>query len=219
MRWIRWLTALIVAALAAQGAWAQQKKAAPGEFDYFLLALTWQPAFCADHRGDLAAEAQCARSRGFVVHGLWPQNEDGSWPAFCRNVPPVPAGLAARESTAIPDAGLIEHEWEKHGSCTVWDADGYFARLERAFAAVRIPAPLRAPTRAIELPLAEAKRQFAAANPGLAPAMMAMRCDRRGTLLELRFCLDKTLGFRPCASGEGDSCPASIRLPPAATGG
>ena len=52
----------------------------PGRFDYYVLALSWSPQYCAGPgaRGD----PQCARPYGFVVHGLWPQHERG-WPEDC----------------------------------------------------------------------------------------------------------------------------------------
>ncbi len=51
--------------------------APPGEFDYYLLSLSWSPAFCLQSPG--AAECNGPRRFGFIVHGLWPQNEHG-WP-------------------------------------------------------------------------------------------------------------------------------------------
>ncbi len=79
---MRVFAAALIAVLLGQPASAQQA-APPGRFDYFLLTLSWSPAYCATHRADPAARDECARHRGFVAHGLWPQNENGSWPAFC----------------------------------------------------------------------------------------------------------------------------------------
>src|SRR5580692_9741169 len=52
----------------------------PGEFDYYLLSLSWSPAFCLSSPG--AAECNGPRRFGFIVHGLWPQYERG-WPQNC----------------------------------------------------------------------------------------------------------------------------------------
>src|SRR5262245_819748 len=53
-----------------------------GVFDYYLLALSWSPTYCAERRGT-AYDQQCdvrqGRPYAFVLHGLWPQNERG-WP-------------------------------------------------------------------------------------------------------------------------------------------
>jgi len=216
------IAGIFASALAALvltlGARAQQP-APPGAFDYYLLALSWSPAYCADHRDEASARAQCSKRRGFVVHGLWPQDEDGSWPAFCRPVPPVPAALAAREGAIMPDAPLIEHEWEKHGSCTTDSAPDYFAALERAFGAIRLPRALLAPHREVRLSVADAKRLFTSINPGLTAAMISLRCQAGDRVNELRLCLDRSLRFRSCGAGEADACPASVRFAPVGTPG
>src|SRR5215212_5317363 len=51
---------------------------APGEFDFYVLSLSWSPSFCdaASERGNSGRnqQAQCGgRPFSFVVHGLWPQ--------------------------------------------------------------------------------------------------------------------------------------------------
>ena len=62
--------------MAARGARAEP-------FDYYVMALTWTPSWCAAE-GD-PADSQCdpARGFGFTLHGLWPQYEEG-WPSYCR---------------------------------------------------------------------------------------------------------------------------------------
>ena len=54
-----------------------------GDFDFYVLALSWSPSYCAIE-GDGADPAQCANGRpyAFVVHGLWPQYEKG-YPRDC----------------------------------------------------------------------------------------------------------------------------------------
>ncbi|MBV6657046.1 MAG: hypothetical protein KI785_04680 [Devosiaceae bacterium] len=53
-------------------------------FDFYVLALSWSPAFCASPDGR-DADRQCGPGAdfGFITHGLWPQFEDG-WPSFCQ---------------------------------------------------------------------------------------------------------------------------------------
>ena len=58
----------------------------PGSFDYYILALTWVPGFCAGHGSD----QECSKGLGFALHGLWPQFENGSYPTFCSNAPLTP---------------------------------------------------------------------------------------------------------------------------------
>jgi ribonuclease T2 len=209
----RRLFALLVLAMLPSAAFAQEP-APPGQFDYYLFTLSWSPAYCLAHRDDPRARAECSRHRGFIVHGLWPQNEDGSWPDFCQAVPPVPPAVVARETEIMPNAGLVRHEWERHGSCTGLSAEAYFGALDRAFAQLHIPEALVQPTAPLSLPLADAKSLFVAANPGLAANMISMRCTHDGAIEELRLCLDKSLRFRTCGRGSEDSCPSGMHFDP-----
>ena len=54
--------------------------AVAGQYDYFLLSLSWSPSYCLIHQED---RIQCSRGFGFVLHGLWPQNADGGYPENC----------------------------------------------------------------------------------------------------------------------------------------
>ena len=59
-----------------------RRQNAPGEFDFYVLSLSWSPSFCeaAAERGNTgrSQQAQCGeRPFSFVVHGLWPQYERG----------------------------------------------------------------------------------------------------------------------------------------------
>src|SRR5438309_5449467 len=56
---------------------------ATGAFDYYLLNLSWSPEFCYSHRD----KPECAQHFAFVLHGLWPQNTDGTYPQNCSNAP------------------------------------------------------------------------------------------------------------------------------------
>lgn len=73
---------LLTAPFFAVSAWADGEPA--GEFDYYVLALSWSPNWCK-LEGDSKGSAQCdpKNDHGWVLHGLWPQNERG-WPSYCR---------------------------------------------------------------------------------------------------------------------------------------
>ena len=48
------------------------------DFDYFVYTMTWPGTFCE--------EKHCTKEpRYFTVHGLWPNYENGKWPAFCNS--------------------------------------------------------------------------------------------------------------------------------------
>ncbi len=122
-----------------------QRQNAPGEFDFYVLALSWSPSFCeaAAERGNAAArtQAQCSgRPFSFVVHGLWPQYERG-FPEYCqRPSPRLERNIMTSMLDLMPAPGLIFNEWDKHGTCSGLAAKAYFETIRKARAAVKIPA-------------------------------------------------------------------------------
>jgi ribonuclease T2 len=151
-----------------------------------------------------------ADAHGFIVHGLWPQFADGRWPSQCSNMP----GLRDPGTMLdiMPDPRLVQHEWATHGSCSGLSPEEYFGRVRRAFAIIRIPGRFVAPAQGFSLPPSELKREFAAANPGLDPAAIAVSCGNN-YLTGIRFCLSKEL--RPMACPGIRDCRArSIKVPP-----
>ena len=49
-----------------------------GEFDYYVMALSWSPNWCA-LEGEAKGSPQCdtKEDHGWVLHGLWPQYHRG----------------------------------------------------------------------------------------------------------------------------------------------
>jgi ribonuclease T2 len=196
------LAALLVSGLAAP---AQERGARPGSFDFYVLALSWSPAFC-ESTGQSRGSAQCdpGRRLGFVVHGLWPQYERG-YPSDCdsRNAPRY---VIDETADVFPDSGLARHQWRKHGTCSGLDPASYFRAIRRARDLVRIPEPLQSISRDGQTTGQMVERAFAEVNPGLRPDMMAVTC-RRGELREVRICLERDLsGFRRCAQVDQEAC-------------
>ncbi|URK88119.1 hypothetical protein LP421_11595 [Rhizobium sp. RCAM05350] len=54
-------------------------------FDFYVLSLSWSPSWCLENDPS-GRSMQCDpdNNHGFIVHGLWPQNEQG-YPEFCRS--------------------------------------------------------------------------------------------------------------------------------------
>jgi len=204
--------------IAGSAATAQDRtRHQPGRFDFYVLALSWSPSFCAstEERGRNGGE-QCSTSRpySFVVHGLWPQYERG-FPQNCQ----VPAPRLNRELMTsmldlMPAPRLVYHEWDRHGTCSGLDANAYFELVRKARGAVRIPEPYGAPQTTLNVAPDEVEDAFVKANPGLSRAAIAVTCS--GTRLsEVRICLGKDLKFRDCAEIDRRSCPRDrVAMPP-----
>ncbi|HEY3440956.1 MAG TPA: ribonuclease T2 [Paludibaculum sp.] len=186
-----------------------------GKFDYYLLTLSWSPAYCAS-TGDGRSDPQCAPGRqlSFVLHGLWPQysrSTNGSmWPQFCTSEP----GLRDPKTVLdiMPSTSLIRHEWTKHGTCTGLSAEGYFATARKAMQSVRIPPRFIAPKEYLNPSPGEVKQEFLKANPGMTADSIAIQCSAN-YLSEVRVCLDRNLKPIPCADKRECRAP-KVRMPP-----
>lgn len=171
----------------------QRERGQPGAFDYYVLTLSWSPEFCHGH----PAAAECTSGHfGFIVHGLWPQYIDG-YPENCSTDP----GLADPSSMTdiMPDAGLVEHEWKTHGTCSGLDPQAYFRLVRQAFASVKIPEALSSPRRMSSITPQELKEQFISANPRLKAEGVAVSCGNNW-LTGISVCMDKQLQPRLCES-------------------
>ncbi len=172
-----------------------QEQVAPGQFDFYLLNLSWSPEFCATH-----SSPECGKGLGFVMHGLWPQDVTGDYPEACSDAPgPADPGV---DTDIYPTASLVEHEWQTHGTCSGLSADGYFEAVHTAFAEVKLPAvPAGSVTPAALL------GQLQAANPGFPAGSFAVSCgNNRLTAVEV--CLDKNLKAEACQGVHG--CGATV---------
>jgi ribonuclease T2 len=198
-----------------------QSPGRPGEFDHYVLALSWSPTYCLTDGARRDDQRQCAAQRphAFVLHGLWPQYERG-WPEFClgERPPRVPDGTISRMLDVMPSPGLVIHQWRKHGACSGLVAQAYFDVARRAFERVVVPERYRTATGLGRVDVDEVERDFVAANPGLTREMMAVTC-RAGMLEEVRICLSRTLTPRRCPAIDQRGCRARSVTVPGAAGG
>ena len=122
-----------------------------GDFDYYVLALSWQPAFCETEPGKEECVTQSASrydAHNFALHGLWPNLADDPNHIFgyCDVSTSVVRQDQASDWCTLPDLTLSEavwsdltvfmpgtasclqnHEWYKHGTCAEMSAEAYFA--------------------------------------------------------------------------------------------
>ncbi|WP_112321233.1 ribonuclease T2 family protein [Oceanibium sediminis] len=208
------LCAAFAAALCASlPARAEGERA--GDFDYYVLALSWTPSWCA-HEGDARDAEQCApeQGHGFTLHGLWPQYEAG-WPSFCRTAERDPT---RRQTGAMADimgsGGLAWYQWKKHGRCSGLDPDAYFDAARRAYDGIARPEVLRALPRAMDIPPEVVEAAFLEANPALKPDGITITC-RAGRLQEAQICLTRDLQPRTCGEDVRRDCGArTVLVPP-----
>ena len=199
-----------------------------GEFDYYVLALSWSPTYCASRRDD-RYDPQCDGSSGrpyaFVLHGLWPQYERG-WPQHCRTADRgwVPGPVAERMLDIMPSKKLIFNEYRKHGTCSGLGVDGYFDLSRRLYESVKIPPRfVRLTDERLFVAPGELVRDFMAVNPQLKPDMISVQCGGPGNRLrEVRICFEKGGALRACGRNEDQRklCPADrMYVPPVRAGG
>ncbi|GMF36014.1 unnamed protein product [Phytophthora fragariaefolia] len=123
----------------------------PGDFDMYILAQSWQPAFCDGKQTQFPgcrAPQQFWRSH-LTLHGLWPELSGSAPPSFCAGEA-FDAAKIERElgldvlhqywpdvkfSEASPQyADFWKHEWTRHGTCSGLEQVDYFTHavnLER----------------------------------------------------------------------------------------
>ncbi|GLT11861.1 ribonuclease T(2) [Sulfitobacter porphyrae] len=177
-----------------------------GEFDYYVLALSWSPNWCA-LEGDARRSPQCARDagHGWVLHGLWPQFHRG-YPAFCQTAQPPPSrGMTAAMADIMGTGGLAWHQWKKHGSCSGLSAADYYALSRQAYGTIRRPEVFQKLSRDVRLPASVVEAAFLKANPGLEPDGITITC-RDGHIQEARICLSKALDPVPCGQDVVKDC-------------
>lgn len=207
---MRLLAALL---LAATPVLAEGERA--GDFDYYILSLSWSPGWCA-REGDerQALECRIGADHGFTLHGLWPQYEFG-WPSRCAGGGDGPdrRGIALM-TDIMGSAGLARHEWEKHGTCSGLDAADYFDLSRRAFDSITRPDVLEALDRDVRLPASVVEDAFIEANPGLNRNAITITC-KGGMIEEARICLTRDLEPRPCGLDAARDCRMRDALMPA----
>lgn len=212
---MRAVAAALVGLLVAFAPARAQQYGEPGQFDFYVLALSWSPSYC-DSAGDRADPTQCRAQKplGFIVHGLWPQYDRG-FPADCAyNAPRVSEQTIREMRDVIPSRGLIIHQWRKHGTCSGLSADQYFDLTRKAFEKIKIPPQFAQPNRWQNISPPEVENAFRVANPGLESDMVSVTCDRRN-LREVRICLTKDLEFRTCPQVDRQACRnPRVSLPP-----
>lgn len=203
------LLAALMAALMAGAGMARAEGGRAGDFDYYVLSLSWSATWC-NLTGDDRADPQCDRGRklDFTLHGLWPQHDQG-YPSYCRTAQPDPTRSdTAAMSDIMGGAGLAFYEWKKHGRCSGLSPRAYFTASRRAYDSVTIPPVLQGLSKRVELPASVVEDAFIEANPQLSRNGITVTCDA-GMIAEVRICLTRDLAPRDCAADIRRDCTLS----------
>lgn len=179
-----------------------------GDFDFYVLSLSWSPSFCAEE-GDEANSQQCDASRpyGFIVHGLWPQYERG-YPRDCyTGQRRVPDSIVSTMQDIMPSAGLVGHQWRMHGSCSGLSQSEYFRTIRDAWKKIEIPEQFQQFKYRSRISARGVEDAFIQANPDIGDDAISVSCGKR-VLREVRICMTRDLQFRACRELERKSCRA-----------
>jgi ribonuclease T2 len=213
-------SAAVLLTLALGAGAALEQRNTPGQFDFYVLSLSWSPSFCkeSEERGRESGEQCRGRPYSFVVHGLWPQYEKG-FPRDCQ----VPSPRLSRDTMKsmldlMPAPRLIYHEWDNHGTCSGLDAEAYFDLVRKAREAVKIPESYTAPNKTLTVSPDDVEEAFVKANPGLSRTGVAVTCGST-RLSEVRICMGKDLKFRDCGEIDRRACRRDKLIMPPVRGG
>lgn len=189
-----------------------QNKGEPGKFDFYLMNLSWSPEFCSIQ----GTSSQCAAKPGFILHGLWAQNNDGSYPVFCseEHGPAKPS----ENLDLTPDLSLLDHEWAKHGTCSAVGPQRFFAMEREAYHSLKIPAEFTHVDHEISMTPGVILSLFYEANPTFPQGSILLSCGRNH-LTAIEACLSKDLkplmcqGLRTCHANSVKITPPGATAP------
>jgi ribonuclease T2 len=216
------LSGLLLAAPSTVSA-EDSRQNAPGEFDFYVLSLSWSPSFCEDAeergRSGRSQAQQCGgRPYSFVVHGLWPQYEHG-FPEYCQQPSPrLARNIMTSMLDLMPAPGLIYNEWDKHGTCSGLGERAYFETIRKARASIKIPDELLNLSEPKTIAPADIEDAFVKVNPGLSTSAISVTCNSK-RLSEVRICLSKDLQFRACEELDKRACRRDEVVMPPMRGG
>ena len=186
------------------------KKGEVGDFDFVMLDQIWLAQFCfalpthdptLSHLSTARCQEQHEHLNKLSIHGLWTQYV-GGFPQFCNNTgtlqPLKP--LVVNEWTIqrelnnewhdpssshdCQSCSMLNHEWEKHGSCLAEDPLVYFSK------ALEINNKLREKSKKINTFVG--KSVTLSEIEELYPKLINVMCDPfdKARILEIRTCFD-----------------------------
>jgi ribonuclease T2 len=187
----------------------------PAAFDYYVLSLSWAPGFCSDPANAAANPNECAPGKhtGFIVHGLWPESNQGKNPESCGTAKPVAKSVLNMMLPYMLSATLVQHEWATHGTCSGLSQADYFTEVVQARVAVQLPVQITGIDQATSESPAQIEQQFAGANPAF-PANAFRTACKGADFTEVRVCFDRNIKGVECTPSTGDCGNATEQILP-----
>ena len=201
-RLLRAFLLLILAFSLTGTSFAKHKKNQSSEssqaiFDYYLLTLSWAPEFCASNpSGRTSHECNPNKHMGLVVHGLWPQYNNGRWPQDCASTPPVSSATVSHMMPIMPGSSLIQHEWAKHGTCSGLSVDQYFAAIDKLYNKLKVPDDFNKPSSSSTASPSGIEEKFATANQAPQGAFRVSCPQNAFSAVEI--CVTKDFQYQAC---------------------
>jgi ribonuclease T2 len=199
---LRSLLALLFLAMPAH---ADGERA--GDFDYYVMSLSWTPTWCR-LTGDARRSPQCESGRGygFTLHGLWPQYAQGGYPSYCSTSARNPSRtMTDNMADIMGTSGLAWYQWKKHGRCSGLNAMEYYALARKAYNTVTRPTVFRKLKTDITLPASVVEAAFLEANPKLLQNQITITCQAH-KIQEVRICLSKDMERVKCGYDVSQDC-------------
>jgi ribonuclease T2 len=186
----------------------------PPVITHYVLALSWQPAFCESNEERPECRAldptDFAATR-LTVHGLWPNDRPNAGPTYCGideetraldkpkswcELPEPEMSGKTRAHLAQTMPGVLScldrHEWIKHGTCAGIGAERYFGETVRLAAAVQATAFGQAIAANVGRALTPEQliQAFEASFGDGSGKALTLVCSDRGDLSEIRIALE-----------------------------
>jgi ribonuclease T2 len=157
-------------------------KDTPGDFDFYVLVLSWSPDYFASSNVNDPQQCGLGKKLGFVLHGLWPQYNRG-YPADCSTVK-LPKDAVQKYPNLYPSSSLYTHEWTKHGTCSGLKPLEYLALSKSLKESITIPTAYRGPAKAFRTTVDDMKTAFIAMNTTFSKDALAVQCSGSGRFLK-----------------------------------
>mmetsp|Transcript_14013 Transcript_14013/g.39616 ORF Transcript_14013/g.39616 Transcript_14013/m.39616 type:complete len:194 (-) Transcript_14013:383-964(-) len=186
-----------------------------------VYTMTWPGTFCEEKR--------CTKEPNyFTVHGLWPNYENGKWPAFCNSSYPFNVDeiedILPTMNKIWPDVlsshngnWLWSHEWSKHGTCAKPVLNGEHEYFSKALALYDVLNPTEVFIQNGIVPSNEKTYDLDTVLNVLVTSFghtFQVSCQESGEdLFQIEYCLQKDFQGRSCGSQLNGNCKKEIRIP------